>query len=193
MAKRKPITFTEDGIVKISPTDQLDGKLNVSGPNVVLARLTSGEGGHEEISPASLTEETTPAAGDFLLGWESGGALRKFDIGDLPSGGGGGVSSIYKALVTQSGTSDPTAVVLQNDLGGTVVWTRAAEGSYRATLAGAFPANKVFFLATDVSDGGGGNYGVPPIVRLDDDTMIIETPNGDGYLVATPIMFEVFP
>lgn len=35
---------------------------------------------------SALTEETTPAAGDFLLGEESGGLVRKFDIGDLPSG-----------------------------------------------------------------------------------------------------------
>lgn len=38
----------------------------------------------QDATSADLTEETTPAAGDFLLGWESGGNIRKFDVGDLP-------------------------------------------------------------------------------------------------------------
>jgi len=33
---------------------------------------------------SALTEETAPAAGDFLLGEESGGNVRRFDVGDLP-------------------------------------------------------------------------------------------------------------
>lgn len=33
---------------------------------------------------SALTEETAPVAGDWLLGEESGGAMRKFDVGDLP-------------------------------------------------------------------------------------------------------------
>ena len=36
-----------------------------------------------------LTEELSPTSGDMLLGVESGGALRKIDIGNLPTGGGG--------------------------------------------------------------------------------------------------------
>lgn len=49
---------------------------------------------------------------------------------------------VYIALLTQSGTSAPTAVVLKNTLGGTVVWTRGGVGDYVATLTGAFTANK---------------------------------------------------
>ena len=36
-----------------------------------------------DVKISSLTEETAPATGDFLLGEESGGALRKFDIGNI--------------------------------------------------------------------------------------------------------------
>ena len=49
----------------------------------VVGRLTAGTGSAESISVTDLTEETTPAAGDFLFGWESGGALRKFDVGTV--------------------------------------------------------------------------------------------------------------
>jgi hypothetical protein len=56
--------------------------------NTIKGRVTASTGAPEDITPTSLTEETAPAAGDFLLGWESGGGIRKFDVGDLPGGGG---------------------------------------------------------------------------------------------------------
>lgn len=46
---------------------------------------------------------------------------------------------VYRAVLTQSGTDAPTATVLENTLGGTVVWTRDNPGRYVATLVGAFP------------------------------------------------------
>lgn len=52
---------------------------------------------------------------------------------------------VYRALVTQSGTSDPAATVLENTLGGTVVWSRNDVGDYVGNLNGAFLANKIFF------------------------------------------------
>lgn len=50
----------------------------------------------------------------------------------------------YVATLTQSGTNAPVASVLENTLGGTVVWTRDSQGHYTATLAGAFTENKTF-------------------------------------------------
>lgn len=48
----------------------------------------------------------------------------------------------YTALISQSGTSAPTVTVLENALGGTVVWTRNSTGVYWGTLSGAFTASK---------------------------------------------------
>lgn len=48
----------------------------------------------------------------------------------------------YVALLTQSGTNAPTAIVLENTLGGTVVWTRDDVGYYIGTLSGAFTTDK---------------------------------------------------
>lgn len=50
----------------------------------------------------------------------------------------------YRALVSQSGTAAPTATVLENSLGGTVVWARSSTGTYTATLTGAFTSAKTF-------------------------------------------------
>ena len=56
---------------------------------------------------------------------------------------------VYTALVSQTGVSDPTAIVLTNTLGGTVVWTRVIDGNFRATLTGAFPSeDKVYVSVT---------------------------------------------
>lgn len=53
----------------------------------------------------------------------------------------------YVALLSQSGTDAPVATVLENTLGGTVVWSYDDVGSYIATLAGVFAANKTWFSA----------------------------------------------
>lgn len=49
----------------------------------------------------------------------------------------------YVALISQSGTSAPTVTVIHNDIGN-IVFSRDTVGTYRATLPGAFPANKTF-------------------------------------------------
>jgi hypothetical protein len=53
-----------------------------------------------------------------------------------------GANAIYIALLSQTGTSAPTATVLKSDLTGTPVWTRQSTGLFLCTLADAFPLNK---------------------------------------------------
>ena len=48
----------------------------------------------------------------------------------------------YVALLTQTGTNAPVATVLENTLGGTVVWSRNTFGNYSGTLSGAFTINR---------------------------------------------------
>ncbi len=50
---------------------------------------------------------------------------------------------VYAALLTQAAFANPSATVLQNTLGGTVVWTRNSNGDYTGTLSGAFTVGKV--------------------------------------------------
>lgn len=49
---------------------------------------------------------------------------------------------VYKALLSQTGTNAPVATVLENTLGGTVVWSYDSVGNYKATLSGAFTEGK---------------------------------------------------
>jgi hypothetical protein len=51
----------------------------------------------------------------------------------------------YVANLTQSSTNAPVATVLENTLGGNLVWTRFGSGTYLATLNGAFSnASKIW-------------------------------------------------
>jgi len=54
-------------------------------------------------------------------------------------------AKIYTALLTQSGTGGPSAVILENSIGD-IVWTRQSTGVYVGTLAGAFPTGKTLVM-----------------------------------------------
>jgi hypothetical protein len=49
---------------------------------------------------------------------------------------------VYVALLTQTGMSAPVATVLENTLGGRVLWSRNTHGNYTGTLVGALALNK---------------------------------------------------
>jgi hypothetical protein len=83
------VTSVADGAQTIASDAVTNAKLNNMAANTVKCRYTASTGDPQDATATELTEEETPASGDFLLGWESGGAIRKFDVGDLPTGGGG--------------------------------------------------------------------------------------------------------
>jgi len=60
---------------------------------------------------------------------------------------------VYTALLSQSGTAAPTAIVLENTLSGPIVWNWNSIGVYVGTLAGAFVNEK-----TGIFAGGSGTF-----------------------------------
>lgn len=62
----------------------------------------------------------------------------------------------WRGAISQSGTDAPVATVASNTLGGSIVWTYGAVGSYVGTLAGAFPLGTVVILSV----GAGGAWGL---------------------------------
>ena len=58
---------------------------------------------------------------------------------------------VYTALLSQTGTNAPTATVLENTLGGTVVWGRSNAGFYTGTLTNAFPSGKTFYPPSSIT------------------------------------------
>jgi hypothetical protein len=139
-------------------------------------------------------------------------------LDDKPSGGGGIESisgdyvdntdplnpiledprpyKVYTALLSQSGTDAPVATVLENTLGGDIVWTRDMAGQYTGTLADAFlNKNVALFYNQDVS------FNFPDEIKcrftwIDDNTVVIETALNeilvDDLLFYTSIKLEVY-
>jgi hypothetical protein len=107
--------------------------------------------------------------------------------------GGTGVAKVYEALLSQSGTNAPTATVLTNTLGGTVVWTYDGVGIYLGTLTGAFTSAKTVVLIT------GDNRGQYLAKRNDNNSVIIVTGNSAGtdsndlLNGAATILIKVYP
>lgn len=89
---------------------------------------------------------------------------------------------IYNALLSQSGTSDPTATVLGGNQVGAIVWTRAGLGAYTGTLSGAFTTAKTFILVGQNADGITANC-----FRSDANTVTLKT-----YLTSTGGSTDVF-
>lgn len=73
------------------------------------------------------------------------------------NGSGARPYKVYTALLTQSGTDAPVATVLENTLGGTVVWSYGGVGDYTATATGLFTSGKtmVFINGVNQFDGVG--------------------------------------
>lgn len=99
--------------------------------------------------------------------------------------------TVYTALLTQSGTGNPTAHVLQNNTEWTWVFTRYQTGGYEFVLPAAIDPEKVWVtLATGPYDG---KY----LIVFDGTYMIINTANAaseaaDNMLNNTPIEIRVY-
>ena len=107
---------------------------------------------------------------------------------------------VYRALLTQTGTDAPVATVLENTLGGAVVWTYSDVGVYIGTLTGAFTANKVAASIPVATTGNDFVTGIAVVRRASDDTVLVKTAGVtdltaglDGVLNASPIQILVYP
>jgi hypothetical protein len=101
---------------------------------------------------------------------------------------------VYSALISQSGTSAPTAVELENNLSGPIVWTRDSAGTYFGTLVGAFTASSTMVLLT-LNYAGTSVTGYA--VRSSADVIMLQTINAantsvDGKLVSASLEIRVY-
>ena len=105
--------------------------------------------------------------------------------------------NVYRALLTQAGTSNPTVTVLQNTLGGTVTVTREDRGSYLISSTDLFTINKtgvnVSPIANDAYNGfailGVAGSSIINLSTFDIDSGSLQ----DDMLVNTLIEIYVYP
>ena len=162
------------GIGTTTPTAKLDvnGTFNATGAATFSSSVTA----------ASLKATNLAGTGTRAVVADASGNLVASTTG----------YKVYTALLTQTGTAAPVATVLDNTLGGTVVWTRSGTGIYGATLNGAFVSAKTWAII-------GGNYVSPSsflrVNRADANIMSVVTESGgisDGILENTSIEIRVY-
>lgn len=99
---------------------------------------------------------------------------------------------VYTALLTQTSTSAPTAVVLENTIGD-ITWGYTSAGVYTATLTGAFPAATTFVTPIlGVVEGEVNLEGVLRAVRTSDNVITVYTDATNALLSATPIEIRTY-
>lgn len=105
---------------------------------------------------------------------------------------------VYTALLTQEGTNAPVATVLQNTLGGVVVWTRDSQGIYYGTLSGAFTVGKTFIPTTYFKQKQYQSPGWTYYIN-DVNSILIQSSQGDvagnfvdGIIDSAPIEIRVY-
>lgn len=102
---------------------------------------------------------------------------------------------VYTALLSQSNTDAPTAIVLENTIGD-IVWSYDGAGSYIATLAGAFTTDKTFVICN--ATNGSNNVIIQASTPfMAQDVILLYSWNSgtlsNDVLVNTPIEIRVYP
>lgn len=92
---------------------------------------------------------------------------------------------VYSALITQSGTSNPTVTVLRNTLGVNITWTRTGDGEYQGVSTNAFTELKTWYVIL-----GKQGFEFMELYRSNASTMVIKS--FDGNLNKTPIEIRVY-
>ena len=138
--------------------------------------------------------------------WLASGTANAIDIFAGASGvwslitasaaAGGVAVKSYRALLTQATTATPSATVLENSLGGTVVWARSNTGVYTATLTGAFTTAKTFIMVSGTA-GSIATRSDVLAVRTSANVVTVSTGTAgsaaDSILSSTSIEILVYP
>lgn len=184
-------------------TDQSDYNAIRMGADQIRASVSDGVNNTQAvITPNNIVVNSSNPLSKGI----SGGADFSGNIGDLDYTQLSAVKAliaaaipykVYTAFITQSGTDDPTVTVLQNNLGGNIVWTRDNTGRYIGTLAGAFPENKTWALPASGSDDADTIAWVKILRNFNNNEILITsfdntTVHSDGILQMTPIEIRVY-
>jgi hypothetical protein len=83
--------------VQINPDTIPDGsitnaKLQDATAWTIKGRNNAATGVPQDIAAGDIAEEAVPATGDYLIGFDAANALKKFDVGNLPTGTGASIS-----------------------------------------------------------------------------------------------------
>jgi hypothetical protein len=140
------------------------GATGYTGP----AGAASATGATGYTGPAGAAGATGPTG---YTGY-TGAAGATGDTGPAGDGYTTGVK-VYRASLTQAGGAAPSATVMDNSLGGTVVWARTSKGVYTGTLNGAFAGARL--LQISGVHRAASDLASAVIVRTSDNVVTITT------------------
>ncbi len=174
----RKVTGAEINELSLDTSPQLGGNLDVNGNKITSASNgnikiePNGTGavliGGNDTQPSELRFMELLSNGSSYVGFKAPMDITTSRIYTLPTAdgtngqvlqtnGSGTLSWFgakkYVALLTQTGTNAPTATVLDNTLGGTLVWSYDGVGTYIGTLTGAFTLDKTAVLISGVYKG----------------------------------------
>ena len=116
-------------------------------------------------------------------------------IANFSGGGSAPTYKVYTALLTQSGTNAPVATVLENTLGGDIVWTRLGVGTYQGELISAFEFGKTFVIVSNASTNAALGIDLesdaPNLIYITQINLLDNNSPADG-LGVVPIKIEVY-
>lgn len=104
----------------------------------------------------------------------------------------------YVALLSQLGTSNPTAIVLLNNLGVNIVWTRENTGVYFGTLQTGqiLPENEVTTAILNTGELAASSLVHISIIRQSNTEVVLQTATqsgaADGILAQTGVAITIY-
>lgn len=87
---------------------------------------------------------------------------------------------VYSALLTQTGTNDPTAIVLEDTLNAELNWYRISSGVYYAESYGTWKLNKTAMTVGPLADASNGAYVQTKIDSEDQAYVVVKNIAGAG-------------
>ena len=124
----------------------------------------------------------------ILCGIDEGGDI--LELGNITNG-----VKRYKALLTQTGISAPTATILENTLGEVPTYNYSSPGAYTLTVvASLFTQNKtVVTIGTNYASSCFPNTYRQSATEIRFWTANYSDTNVDEYLIETLLLIEVYP
>jgi hypothetical protein len=156
---------------------------NISAPNMLVGRKTAGEGSPEEIPVDGVTLEIDST---------NGLQVKTITEANLDC-------KIYRAKITQSGTSDPTAFVVKNTLGMTPVWKRDNAGQYYANFNASTTNPLNVFARISPAIGADAKFlecdaiYTAPFMQIRVNTLNIDGDTSDDLLVGEAVEIITYP
>lgn len=145
----------------------------------------------------NYTNDSVINSADKLIGTDgaqsANNATKNFEIGALKTfiNADAVPYKSYAAIVSQSGTGDPTATQLSNNTTYTYTWTRGGNGEYSITASGnAFTENKTIVF---LNGGSAENNHDIAWNRISDTEIQVLTHNSDGKLTNASFEVRIYP